>query len=111
MELKICDNNQQCCGLMHHASEGLRCDIAKDFVVEEIKLIIGDLHDVPELYIDGERKERIVSIEYLYETDTTVPGTNAYKVVFLDKDAKGNSYERTIAVKKFPSSEFRWITK
>lgn len=99
-EMKTCENNQQCnCGLMHHASE-------------EIKLILDDVHSVPKLYINGEHKEHIVSIEYIFETSQAdASGTNAYKVVFFDEDEDGNAYERTIAVKRFPSNEFEWITK
>lgn len=100
VELKTCENNQQCnCGLMHHASE-------------EIKLILDDVHSVPKLYINGEHKEHIVSIEYIFETSQAdASGTNAYKVVFFDEDEDGNAHERTIAVKRFPSNEFEWITK
>lgn len=77
----------------------------------EIKLIIDDVHNLPKIYINGKHKENIVSFEYLYKTDTEEPGINAYKIVFLDKDEKGNCYERTIAVERFPSCDFKWITK
>ena len=78
----------------------------------EIKLIIDDVHNVPKLYINNKLKEHIVSFEYLFKTNQVdEPGANAYKIVFLDKDEKGNCYERTIAVERFPSCEFKWITE